>query len=196
MSTQQLEIPELFDTWKDVEGYEGLYQVSNTGLIRSLDRFDNTNKYLKGRTLRPGKKETGYLLVVLCKEGHRAIRTVHRLVAAAFIPNPNNLPQVNHIDGVKTNNLASNLEWVTKSENAKHAVKLGLTVLPRSKGSFNSQAKLREEDVLEIKKLLKERKLTRKDIAGKFNVSIDVIKKIRAGITWKHVILDKEKQAS
>lgn len=105
------------EIWKDVEGFEGLYQVSNHGRVKSLG-FD---KWHKGRLIKPhfdGLKH--YLFVQLYKKGVCKKVNVHRLVASAFIPNPNNLPQVNHKDECKTNNVVSNLEWCTKEYNINY----------------------------------------------------------------------------
>lgn len=98
------------EVWKKIEGYP-LYSVSNFGQIRN----DKTNKILKG-----GPDTYGYPIVILCNNGQKRTRTVHRIVAEAFIPNPQNKPQVNHIDGDKKNNCISNLEWVTNQENSDH----------------------------------------------------------------------------
>lgn len=102
------------EIWKDVVGYEGLYQVSNLGYVKR-----------KNRILKHTYREH-YKAVILCKNGKTKTFQVHRLVALAFIPNTNNLPQINHIDGNKLNNKVSNLEWVTPSENRKHGIRLGL----------------------------------------------------------------------
>lgn len=104
---------EVFEEWRDVVGYEGFYQVSNFGNVRSVDRYvecKGTMRMQKGKMLRPHVGRFGYKQVVLCNKKMN-LRKVHRLVAEAFIPNPNNLPQVNHKDEVKTNNNADNLEW-------------------------------------------------------------------------------------
>ena len=107
------------EEWKPNTGYEGLYEASNTGKIKSFQRG-------KARILSLCKNSQGYLQVVLRKD--KAVKSlyVHRLVASAFMPNPNNKPEVNHIDGNKANNNINNLEWVTRKENASHAVKMGL----------------------------------------------------------------------
>lgn len=102
------------EVWKDIEGYEGLYQVSNFGRVKS----SYTNRFLKGR-----KSPQGYLLVNLCKNNIASGKTIHRLVAQAFIPNSENKPQVNHIDEDKTNNMVSNLEWMTSKENLNHGTR-------------------------------------------------------------------------
>ena len=105
------------EIWKDITGYEGLYQVSNLGNVKSL----NYNKTGKEKILKGGKGKDGYLQVVLCKEDKRKTHTIHRLVATAFIDNPNNLPQVNHIDENNTNNCVDNLEWC----NCKYNINYG-----------------------------------------------------------------------
>lgn len=117
------------EIWKDVVGYEGLYQVSNFGNVRSVDR--TYKHYKKGNTFLKGKNKSqsnslGYLIVGLSKNGKPKNIKVHRLVALSFIENPESKPFVNHIDGVKTNNHVSNLEWATASENSSHAFSIGL----------------------------------------------------------------------
>lgn len=96
--------------WKPVVGYEGHYQVSNFGRVKSI-------KFGKGRILKPTTNLYGYLFVKLCKDGKVKPFTVHRLVAEAFLPNPDNLPQVNHKDENKQNNIVSNLEWCSAQYN-------------------------------------------------------------------------------
>ena len=111
--------------WKDIEGYEGLYQVSDKGEVRSLDRVERSKgdsvRVRKGRVKKLNINQDGYYKVTLWKDNRSKTFVVHRLVANAFIPNPNNLPVVNHKDGEKTNNNVSNLEWCTVQENALHA---------------------------------------------------------------------------
>ena len=111
------------EVWKDVAGYEGFYQVSNKGNVRSVDRIVRGRKY-GGRTLRPARDIGGYLYVVLSKNGVTKNKKVHRLVAEAFIPNPESLPQVNHIDEVKDNNNVENLEWCTSKQNNNHGTRI------------------------------------------------------------------------
>jgi hypothetical protein len=125
------------EQWLPVIGYEGLYEVSNFGNVRSLDRQKYGGSQLggyylfKGRVLRQSiKSGHGYPTVALWKSEKQKTHKVHRLVAAAFIPNPNKLPQVNHIDGTKTNARADNLEWVKEDENSQHAWKTGLSKRP------------------------------------------------------------------
>ena len=109
------------ETWKDVPGYEGLYQVSNLGRVRSNERNGNMNK-CNNRILilKPSKFSGGYLGVGLHKDGNSNSRLVHRIVAEVFVPNPKKFQQVNHKDGDKENNIAENLEWVSPSYNSWH----------------------------------------------------------------------------
>ena len=109
------------ETWKNIEGFEGLYEVSNLGRVKSVERIDSNNHPVKERILKPGKKKEGYLFVILCKDGKHKWYSVHRLVSNAFIPNPNNLPEVNHINEIKTDNRVSNLEWMTSKDNVRYS---------------------------------------------------------------------------
>lgn len=117
------------ETWKDIQGYEGIYQISSYGQVRSLDRFDGI-RYRKGQLIALAMKKNGYLQVGLRKDGKRKWFGVHRLVAIHFIDNPLNKSQVNHIDCNKQNNHVSNLEWVSPEENMKHARDNGLMKPP------------------------------------------------------------------
>lgn len=115
----------MIEIWKDIKDYEGLYQVSNLGRVRSLDRVvlqkNGFLKTIKGKVLSPSKcgnpKYGGYLFVGLSKENVVKEKYIHRLVAEAFIPNPDNLPQINHKDEDKTNNFVGNLEWCSALTN-------------------------------------------------------------------------------
>ena len=108
------------EVWKDIKGFEGFYKVSNKGNIYSVNRRDSRGIKCGGRALKPAYTKAGYLKVVLCKNGMRYYKMLHRLVAETFIPNPNNFPQVNHLDEVKDNNNVSNLEWCTSKHNNNH----------------------------------------------------------------------------
>lgn len=115
------------EIWRDVKGYEGLYQVSSLGNVRSLDRYkeNNRGRYLqKGRILRKSYDKDGYSMVGLYKNGKSCSKKVHRLVAQTFIPNPKNKPTVNHKNGIRDDDRVSNLEWATMSENQLHAFRV------------------------------------------------------------------------
>lgn len=111
------------EVWKDIVGYGGVYQVSNFGNVRSVDRevrCKNSLRQYKGKNLVSVMDNHGYMRVLLSVAGKRKIKQVHRLVAEAFLPNPENLPEVNHKDENPTNNHADNLEWCTKIYNLEY----------------------------------------------------------------------------
>jgi len=111
------------EIWKPIKGFEGFYEVSNLGNVKSLPR-NGTIK--KDKILIGGIDNGGYRIFNLSKNGSNSIKTAHRLVAIAFIPNIDNKPQVNHINGNKSDNRVENLEWVTPKENISHGFKTGL----------------------------------------------------------------------
>lgn len=125
------------EIWKDIKGYEGLYQVSSEGRVKSKARNGNW----KEKILKPVKTKDNYFIVGLCKNGKSKNKRINRLVAEAFIPNPENKPEVNHIDGNKHNNKISNLEWVTTKENIVHAYKIGLNSKEKNVSSLKEYAK-------------------------------------------------------
>lgn len=110
----------MIEIWKDVKGFDGVYQVSNLGRVKGLERISSDNRFLPERILSTSLCSNGYLIAKLCFNGKSKRISVHRLVASAFIPNPNNLPHINHIDENKTNNIVSNLEWCTPKYNANY----------------------------------------------------------------------------
>ena len=114
------------EIWKDIEGYEGKYQVSNLGRVKSI-------RYGKEKILSPSISNQGYIQVNLCKNGKQKWCLIHRLVALAFIPNPNNLPQINHRDEDKTNNKVENLEWCDHKYNNNYGTRIQRVVEKTSK---------------------------------------------------------------
>lgn len=116
------------EIWKDIKGYEGLYQVSNLGRIKSLERKSKTKgnvEYIKKEKVLKERFSHGYVSVILYKNGTKKNFRVHRLVAKAFLVNPKNLPQINHINFNRSDNRIENLEWVTAKENIQHNFKNG-----------------------------------------------------------------------
>lgn len=166
------------EQWKPVIGYEGRYEVSNLGQIRSLP-----GHHVRARILRQAWRGR-FLAVDLSQDGYRKSYSVSRIVATAFIPNPENKPQVNHKDANRENNAVSNLEWVTAKENTAHASGMGLRKILR--GEDAGQAKLTEAQVHEIKAARLAGGTTRA-IGERFGVSHQTISDICNGKKWKHV---------
>ena len=135
------------EIWKPVVGYEGLYEVSNKGTVKSLDRFTksgrgNGNRFISGKILKSALNKKGYPSVVLCKDGKMFTQRVHRLVAEAFIPNPDNLPVVNHKDEDKTNNCVDNLEWCTNKYNCNYGTSISRMCETRLSKGINKYPEL------------------------------------------------------
>ncbi len=114
------------ERWATIPGFRERYQVSDQGRVRSVDYLDSRGTLRKGRPMSPSYHYKGYVLVSLRGPNGDKTLKVARLVAQAFVPNPHHAPQVNHKDGVKTNNAATNLEWATNAENTQHAYDTGL----------------------------------------------------------------------
>jgi hypothetical protein len=163
------------ETWRQVKEYENLYHISNYGNIRS-DK--NNNKELKQFVNRHG-----YKIVSLCTNYVKKTFKVHILVSYAFMDAPKIGYEINHIDGNKANNNLNNLEWVTKSENALHAFKLGLRI--KKFGEDNPNNKLTFDEVKEIKTLLPSK--TNSQIAKIFSVTSQNINSIRKLKSWSYV---------
>ena len=131
------------EVWKDIKDFEGLYQISNLGRVRSIKN--------KNRLLKPYIIHNGYCVISLCKDGIKFRKKIHRLVAESFIKNNLNKPQVNHKNGIKTDNFAGNLEWTTASENVRHCFSvLGHKAGYWNKGRNGRKSKL-SKMVLQIK---------------------------------------------
>lgn len=153
---------------KDVVGYEGSYTVREDGYIYSLKR-----RHCRGGVVREWIGKVGYPIVYLCR-GHKAKTVkVHRILAMAFIPNPDNKPQVNHKDGDKLNYSLTNLEWVTGKENIIHAHKIGLTIHKRGHEALDTKLNTSQRD--EIAKLYACQNISQVELAKMFNVSQSLI---------------------
>jgi len=179
------------EIWKDIHNYEGLYQISNLGRVKSLAkqwRSGNngvTLRYHKDKILRQ-QNHSGYLEVKLCNNGNKYSAKVHRLVCQAFLPNPENKPEVNHKDGNPTNNHDSNLEWCTHDENMQHAKRIGLTL----KGIEHPSSQLTNSQVYRLKMISKNIEInygywTR--ISRSLNVSVGSIRDAQRNKTYKHI---------
>ena len=136
------------EIWKDVEGYEGMYQVSSYGRVKSLARevTDMFGTKMLEEKIVERSDNCQYYMIALSKNNVKEHTSIHRLVAKTFIPNPENKPCVNHIDGNKHNNRVENLEWVTYSENSQHAIRTGLLKPQKHKRQID---KLSPEEVIE-----------------------------------------------
>lgn len=180
------------EIWKPINGYEQSYEVSNFGNVRSLDReiiINNKVWRLKGKQLKKRIESHGYLAVVLFSGSKRNSQKIHRLVANAFIDNPYNKNEVNHINLIKDDNRVENLEWVTRKENMQHASSLGK--LGGTKGMFvgskSVRSKVKEEDVIQMRKL-KEEGFSSNQIQKMFpNLGARHIRDILNRIYWKHI---------
>lgn len=150
------------------------YEISKNGIIRNLN-----NKKIKSQYV----SDSGYYMVTFSYNNKSKPQRVHRLIALTFIKNPNNYRFINHIDGNKLNNSISNLEWCTHSHNMKHAFDTGLV---NNTGVKNGMSKLTEENVIQIKVMLKNG-FSQQKIADKFKVSRSCILKINLGKTWTHI---------
>lgn len=166
--------------WLPVNGYEGSYEVSNHGRVRSLNRVITRKNgkalTLQGTVLSPRKDNAGYFRVLLRGKDYR----IHRLVAEAFITNDNQFPCVNHLDGNKQNNLVTNLEWCTYSTNMQHACDTGL--LSPTYGN----RKLKPNDVVHIRELANAG-YTIKEIALTYSISLNTIRNIVNKVSWANI---------
>lgn len=170
----------IMEEFKPIIGYES-YMISNEGNIISTLKYRN-NKHI----IKPVKDSKGYLRVTLKDNyGKHKTKKVHRLVLLAFLNNPNNFPQCNHKNGIKTDNRIENLEWCDNLYNQRHAKSLGL--VPKMIGEKNGSSKLIEKQVIEIRQKFIPRKYTRKHLAEEYSVTEFCIKDIISRKSWNHL---------
>lgn len=166
-----------------IRNYENLYLVSNKGNVMTLQ---NSASLKAGSLLSPAINRRGYRYVILHSNGCSKSRTVHSLVAEAFLGPRKECLQVNHIDGVKTNNNIENLEYVTQSENIRHAFRLGLAKARPQHGSHNGYAKLTEEQVREMREARRQGERY-KAIAERYGIHPCTAQKVCSGYRWGHL---------
>ncbi len=157
---------------KNIYGYEKTYSISSNGSVWSK----RNSMWLKPDIRR------GYLYYSLCTDGKRKSYTAHRLVAMHFIKKVDNKRQVNHINGIKSDNRLENLEWCTPGENQKHALANGL--MKPKKGILNGQSKLTEKDIKDIRQ---NTKLNQRELAKKYRISFQQVSRIINKTRWKHI---------
>jgi hypothetical protein len=177
------------ERWLPIVGYEGHYEVSNHGRVRSLDRWalmgpkKTTPKLLRGKVLQPVLQSTGYFTVTLHRQGQRNQQGIHRLVALSFIgPPPAGKPFVCHGDGDSINNHVENLRWDTPSANMLDAIKHGT-----AGGEAHPLATLTEAQVAQVKTDLLFGRGTPQSIARRYSTTARVIHEIKLGNTWRNV---------
>lgn len=173
------------EIWKDVIGYENMYQVSNFGNIKSLKRkkwngYDYQDVVEK---LLSQKLHQGYKYVNLCGFGKQKLIGVHRLVAIAFIDNPDNKGYVNHKDNNPSNNHVDNLEWCTQKENIQYAVSQGRF----NQGTLSPRTKFTEQDILMIRQRIANKEISQCKLAKELGVTQNCISEIVNKQTWKHI---------
>lgn len=177
------------EEWKDILGYEGLYQISSFGRVKSLERewIAGFNIKVKGqekiRKISFGTK--GYSQIQLFKNGKHKTCRVHRLVAEAFIPNPDNKSQVNHINGIKTDNIVENLEWCTNEYNMNHAWKNGLHKIRIGDKSPNN--KLTSNQVIEMRAKFSTGNYLKSELANEYSISRTQACDILNRKSWRHI---------
>lgn len=185
--------------WVDIKGFEGYYQCNSLGEIRSIDRLVNHWQggkcFKKGKVLTPSLNRKGYAMVGLSVNGIGGLKSVHRIIAGTFIPNPENKSQINHINGIKTDNRAENLEWCSQSENQIHAFSTGL-----NKGSMlnrtweNHPRSILTIDGAELAANMKKSGMTISEVAKEFNVSYRTMSRYLKKVEVTGNIHDKKEE--
>lgn len=178
------------EEWRDVVGYESSYEVSSYGKIKSIERRcaskNGKTRKVPERIMKPKIDRYGYSAIHLSKNGERRDFTIHRLVALAFIPNPENLPQVNHKDGDKLDNRVDSLEWCSAQYNVQHSFDNGLQKVPC--GTDRPFFKMSDEKVREVRKRYATEGISLVKLAKDYDICPQTLHSIILLKTWKHVI--------
>lgn len=181
---------------KDIPGYEGRYAVTPDGRVWSYEKITNVgkngggrvdgNKWLRSSKLKSNSGKIYHRVSLVDKDGKRKTWAVHRLVGLCYIPNPENLPMINHLNGITTDNRVENLEWCDAQRNSKHAYDNGWIKMPDQKGENNTQSFLTEKDIKLIREMA--RNNTRGiDISRKLGINDKTVYDIISKRRWKHV---------
>jgi len=182
----------MIEVWKQVVGYEGLYEVSTLGNLKTFN-WKGTGQT---RIMKPAKDHKGYLRTMLVKDKIAKTIKMHRIIAQAFLVNPENKATVNHKNGIKDDNRVDNLEWATCKENTHHAIANGIFVFSTKessvnkivkRGELNGNAILTAEKVIEIRAKYNPRKVSQLELANEYKVSRCTIKDIVNRKSWKHL---------
>jgi len=171
--------------WKRVKGFEDSYEVSSDGCVRTIDRICGKRPGLLKSKILKQFDSRGYRFVILSKNGSKKNCYVHRLVAQCFIPNPENKPQVNHKNGVKSDNVLTNLEWSTIQDNHLHSYRELNRHRPNQKGDRNTNSKLTRNQVNDIINRYKSKKSTAIQLAKEFSINKNYVYQLSNGKTWK-----------
>jgi glucan-binding YG repeat protein len=182
----------MLELWKDIDGFKGFYKISNLGKVKSLSRQITVKRNgsihkrkLKGKMMHLKESDKGYMVIGLRKPREkRKWFMVHRIVADSFISKYHKNLDVNHKDGIKTNNNSNNLEWVTSSENQIHAFKTGLQI--PSRGENNGASKLKRKQVENIIKMFDNGE-TNAQVLKTYNISAAQVSRIKSGSRWAHL---------
>lgn len=179
------------ETWLPVKDFENLYEISNTDILRSLDRYVKSGygrqSFKKGKIVKLGYDKNGYRKIILYNGSIKKDWRVHRLVGMHFIPNPENKPFINHKDEDKENNNDWNLEWTTGKENIQHAWKIGLSTNNHSKGEKCNFSKLKKEDVEWIRANYTQKHGESKKLGEKYGITGGNISLIIKNKIWQNL---------
>lgn len=170
------------EIWKGIVGYENLYEVSNLGNVKSLVRSKSIKE---NKVMKPTAHCTGYQIIGLCLNKKQTLFRLHRIVALHFCEKKDGCDIVNHKNGIKNDNRASNLEWTTVSGNTSHSFRMGFQEVRR--GEKSNFSVLSESDVLKIREKFKQGGYTKKQLGTLFNVSQTCIHHVVNRINWKHI---------